>query len=278
VKLITWNVNKKWRLLEDQIRFIASRSPDIVTLQEVTTRTGPEFFECFSFQTALTHIRLSLPPEGLKTVQKNPLGVLIASRFPLREPQTRIDSPWAEKTLSTLISLPETLLELHTVHVPPGSSNKWVKVEVLEAVFKALAQTAPSPRVLTGDFNTPQAELKDGTVVTWAQRLGSDGRPRDRKSIRGGPASRWDDAERNVLTGLGTWGIKDAFRSVHGYGQDAKSWVYRGRLHRRFDHVLASEELKIQSAEYLVEPVNTGLSDHSPLEVVFETQGLLKNR
>jgi endonuclease/exonuclease/phosphatase family metal-dependent hydrolase len=57
---------------------------------------------------------------------------------------------------------------------------------------------------------------------------------------------------------------------VHGYGRDTKSWKYRGQFHRRFDHVLASEELKIQSAEYLVEPVNAGLSDHCPLEVVFE--------
>ena len=137
-------------------------------------------------------------------------------------------------------------------------------------MFKTLAQAATYPRVLTGDFNTPQAELVDGTVVTWAQRLGPDGRPHERKTIRGGPASRWDAAERNVLTGLGAWGFKDAFRSVHGYGQGTKSWKYHGKLHRRFDHVLIAGGLKIKSAEYLLEPVHAGLSDHCPLEVMFE--------
>jgi exonuclease III len=272
VKLITWNVNKKWRLLEDQIRFIASRSPDVVTLQEVTPRTGPRLLELLASRAGLKYGRVSILPGRSKMSPKRSLGVLIASRYLLGESNVCVASPWLEKALSTCVLVPEKPIELHTVHVPPGSSNGWVKVDVLESVFTAVARTAPISRILTGDFNTPQAEFEDGTVVTWAQRLSTDGHPRERRIIRGGPASRWDAAERNVLTGLGSFGIKDAFRSLHGYRHGGTSWVFRthrGEVHRRFDHVLASEDLLVRSAEYLAEPVSARLSDHRPLEVVF---------
>ena len=124
-------------------------------------------------------------------------------------------------------------------------------------------------------------KLADGTVVTWAQRLGTDGHPRVRRIIRGGPAARWDAAERNILRGLGSFGFRDAYRSLHGYRREGVSWILRnrrGEFSRRFDHVLASESLSVQSAEYLKEPVAAGLSDHRPLEVVLWAQGLLTNR
>jgi len=271
VKLLTWNVAGRRGALEGQIQFMADRFPDVVTLQEVTSRTGPRLLELLASQAGLVYGQLSIPPSRPKMPPKRSLGVLIASRYPLRGSNVCIASPWPEKALSTSVLVPGKPIELHTVHVPPGSSNGWVKVDVLESVFKAVARTAPIPRVLTGDFNTPQAELKDGTVVTWAQRLGTDGHPRERRTIRGGSASRWDAAERNILMGLGIFGFRDVYRSLHGYRHGGASWVFRtqrGEVHRRFDHVLASEDLLVRSAEYLAEPVSARLSDHRPLEVV----------
>ena len=162
-------------------------------------------------------------------------------------------------------------LYLHTVHVPPGSSNGWVKVEVLEAIYAGLARLHESPQVLCGDFNTPQLELPSGEVVTWAQRMTETG-PRLRGRFRGGDGARWDAAERRVLVGLSDFGLVDVFRYMHGYEREAASWVHmrKGRESpRRFDHVFTSKELTTRSCEYLDGPRQQGLSDHAPLEVEF---------
>ena len=52
---------------------------------------------------------------------------------------------------------------------------------------------------------------------------------------------------------------------------DSFELVRKGRIiaQRRFDHFLSSEELTPKSAEYLHELRKNKLSDHSPLEVVF---------
>ena len=86
-------------------------------------------------------------------------GVLIASRYPLvDDPEVTLHAFWEEKALTTVCETPFGALEVHAVHVPPGSSHAWVKVEVLESVYRCLAQTGARPRILCGDFNTPQLE------------------------------------------------------------------------------------------------------------------------
>lgn len=272
MRLLTWNISGRRSSLDLQSQFLAGRRPDIVTLQEVTPLTGPGLLELLALQAGLEHGQLSLPQGEHPLTKKRSLGVLIASRFPLAKPDTTIRCSWPEKSLSSQVTFSGGSLELHTVHVPPGSRNGWAKVDVLESVFGALARPAAKPRILTGDFNTPQAELEDGTVITWAQRINADGRPRKRGRIRGGPASRWDAAERNVLRGLGVFGFRDVYRFLHGYQRVGTSWILCnrcGEFRRRFDHVLATEDLKVLSAEYLAEPVDAKLSDHCPLEVVF---------
>ena len=137
---------------------------------------------------------------------------------------------------------------------PPGSSNGWAKVEVLESLYSAWAVPRGNPTILTGDLNTPKAELTSGDVVTWAQRLDKEGRPVLMRSKKGGDASRWDAAERSVLLGLKKHGLQDAFRAAEGYGVEERSWVSRraGReFPRRFDHVFLSEELRPETASYL---------------------------
>lgn len=70
-------------------------------------------------------------------------------------------------------------VELHATHVPPGSSNGWVKIEHLQDLHDGLARPSAVPRILRVDFNTPQAELPSGEIATWGQlgRLGR--RPHD---------------------------------------------------------------------------------------------------
>ena len=86
VRLLTWNLNAR-RQIEGQVAATASRSPDVVALQEVTRRSAPL-------------LRLALPAAGLPhvvdsfagsppwtAVGPRRYGLLIASRFPL-EPAT----------------------------------------------------------------------------------------------------------------------------------------------------------------------------------------------
>ena len=77
--------------------------------------------------------------------------------------------------MSALIITPTMNIELHNVHIPPGSSHGWIKVEMLEAVLAGLSRASSRSRLLCGDFNTPQLELPSGEIVTWAQWVRTSG-------------------------------------------------------------------------------------------------------
>jgi endonuclease/exonuclease/phosphatase family metal-dependent hydrolase len=189
----------------------------------VTPTTGPALERALR-DGGLGQIRSTVRALAPNTLRPRTYGVLIASRYPLTDdPEVALHVPWEEKALTAVFEAPVGTLEVHTVHVPPGSSHAWVKVEVLESVYRCLARTGVRPRVLCGDFNTPQWELSSGEVVTWAQRLDASSVVRSMRRKRGGSASRWDAAERNILTGLAAFGFRDAFRSLHGYTVDTGS-------------------------------------------------------
>jgi exonuclease III len=196
-------------------------------------------------------------------------GQLVASQWPLRSlPPSDFAVPWAERVLSVVIDSPCGSVELHTTGIPPGSSNGWIKIEQLEGIYRRLARPCGSHGILCGDFNAPQAEGPDGTVVTWAQKMFPDGRvvlvPRR--------ADRWDRGERNVLTGLAGYDLGDVYRRLHGCSVREYSWYWRGKgrsVGRRFDHVFASHSLNPSACHYLHSMREFGLSDHSPVDVVF---------
>jgi exonuclease III len=269
-RIISWNTNRRSGQAPAQVRALLERTPDIVALQEVTPTTVPMLLKALR-DGGLTQFRSTVGLSGApNTPRPRTYGVLIASRYPLiDEPVGALRASWEEKALTAVFEAPVGALELHTVHVPPGSSHAWVKVEVLESVYQCLARTGARPRILCGDFNTPQWELSSGEVVTWAQRLDASGRVRPMRRKRKGSASRWDAAERNILTGLATFGFSDAFRSLHGYAVDTGSWVLRRRdreVRRRFDHLFASAELRVVQCRYLHEWRDAGLSDHAAIE------------
>jgi exonuclease III len=272
MRIISWNTNHRRREAA-QAEALLSRVPDIVALQEVTLATLPMLMRVLRHG-GLAHVRATVGVDAA-SITRGPrrYGVLIASRYPQGDnPEVALRSPWDEKVLTVVVETPFGALEVHTVHVPPGSSHAWMKVEVLESVYRCLARAGTRPRVLCGDFNTPQWELSSGEVVTWAQRLDASGRVRAMRRKRKGSASRWDAAERNILTGLASFGLRDAFRSLHGYTVDTGSWALRRRdrtVTRRFDHLFASTELRVVQCRYIHEWREAGLSDHSPIEANF---------
>jgi len=239
----------------------------VVALQEVTANTKTILADGLR-SGGLEHVAFSM--DAVDTVPGSgprSLGVLIASRAPIFK-LPALPVPWPEKTLSVALPTAAGGCEIHAVHVPPGSTNSWVKVEVLEGIARGLALSANRVRVLCGDFNAPQLETPSGALVTWAQRV-TGGTPTVRRRFRGGSGARWDLAERTVLAGA----LIDAFRSLHGYDVTEASWYLarNGRVvGRRFDHVFVSPGVRPTLCEYRHEWRTDGLSDHSAIEVELE--------
>ncbi|HMF98851.1 MAG TPA: endonuclease/exonuclease/phosphatase family protein [Vicinamibacterales bacterium] len=276
MKLISWNTNGR-RSVEQQARVLLARLPDIVCLQEVTPRSVSGWIAALEAG-GLRHVRAttSSAPSEMRDGPHR-YCVLIGSRYPFRD-QANVSFPvptWDEKVLSLLIDIPSGALAVHTVHVPNGSANGWAKAGVLEAVYAGVSRVCGGRHtVLCGDFNTPQCELPSGEVVTWAQDVSESGQVRLARRVLGGCAARWDAAERNILCGLQQTGLRDVFRSLHGYDVDACSWVVRWKgeiRRRRFDHIFASAGLKTTTCEYLTRWREDGLSDHAAIEAVFKT-------
>lgn len=269
---LTWNTAHRVARASEQVAVLAARTPDIVALQEVTANTlailRPTLVGC-----GLTEIVTSWDhaPPGSYTGPRQ-YGVLIAARVPLKRLDPGLVLPWPEKGVSVRATLPQGPIEVHNVHIPPGSSNGWIKIETFEGVYRSLARASEAPRILCGDFNSPKEEHPTGELVTWAQTAQADGSVKLRQQLRGGSGQRWDAGERNVLRGLAGFDLADVYRALRGHHDTGYSFVLEraGKtVRRRFDHVLASAALGPTEADYLHDFRERGLSDHAPLEVIF---------
>lgn len=266
MKLLLWNVAGRVKRLHDQASAVAEVAADLLALTEITVGTVPKWTTLLrdqGFAAVVTGFDLAPAPELLRGPRR--YGQLLASRLPLGALPPDPRMTWPERLLSGAADHPQGTVVIHVAQVPPGVSNGWIKIEVFEGILDRICQPSPYPQILCGDFNSPQAELHDGTIVTFGQK------PDGRLGRRG---QRWDAGERNVIAGTAIHGLIDAFREVHGYGRQEFSWYVRragcDTRGRRFDHVLASHELRPTSARYLHELRTAGLSDHSALEVTFE--------
>jgi exonuclease III len=263
VRLISWNVAGRGRWLNEQVEALVARRPDIVALQEVTARTAPRFREQFG-TAGLTHV---FDSAHLAPAHRRCYGELIASRWPLQMlPQAHANQPFPERVLSAAAECPWGLTELHTVHIVPGASRGWKKIEMLQVIYQQLACHSQVPRILCGDFNEPQAELADGRLITSRHRLLPDGR----LVVKDGRPEAWDQGVRGVLEGLGEFDLVDVYRGLHGYDAQEISYIVRSTGNGyRYDHVFASRELNPVTCRYLHAPRERGLSDHSAIEVDF---------
>jgi exodeoxyribonuclease III len=250
----------------EQATVLAHRKLDVLALQEVTERTLP-MWRAACETLGLGHVLPSLEraDPGREPAARRRTGVLIASRTPLDKPSASLPVPWAETALGACVGSPEGSVEVHTVHVP-NAANGWVKVRTLEAMRAALADAAPAPRVICGDFNTPRRELPNGETMSFARD--SRGRLRPERGLE------WDAAELAVVPGLRDLGYRDAFRSLHGYGERSPSWTWEKISGHaggwRLDHLFCSSELRPVASVYHHDWREDGLSDHSPLEVELE--------
>lgn len=252
IRLVSWNVAGRVERQPEQGAALAEQNWDIVCLQEVTPGTLRPWTEALQEQ-GLGWVSSSMdewlpgepPPDDRR------LGVLTATRERLELVATA-DVPWAERLLSRRLNG----LVIHNLHSPISQREDHVKLRTHRALAAHLARRREVPQVVVGDFNTPLREKADGT--TWSFARDSSGR------LRLDRGEAWEEAELAVLRGLEPHGFRDVFRALHGYGRKEISWS-AGRSSYRLDHVVASEELEPIACDYLHEPREQGLSDHSPV-------------
>ena len=256
MRLISWNVNRRVSVLAQQAAALASRVPDAVALQEVTSGSW-RLWRAALETIGLPHAACSLDGADPRRepIGRRRTGVVLATREPL-EVATPLAVPWPETTLAASVQG----VTLHVAHVP-NAANGWIKPDTLAALRAGLA-AGSGPRILCGDLNTPRRESPDGTVISFA----CDTRGRLRKE-RG---ERWDSAELGVVPGLRDLGFADAFRAVHGYGSKEPSWVWRHGGGWRLDHIFVSG-LSVVASRYHHSWRDESLSDHSALEADLRT-------
>jgi exonuclease III len=142
---------------------------------------------------------------------------------------------------------------------------------LLAGIYQALATPATRPRLLCGDFNTPQHERANGEIITWGFQK--------RHGVYYLRDGRQHDLEFRILQGLNDYDLYDVFRRLHGYAEPSQdvggwSWCYQNRIRYRFDHIFASKALCPMQAQYLHSFRELRLSDHAPLETLFEPSTL----
>ncbi len=244
MKLISWNVAGRAPRSFEQAEALLAENADLIALQEVR----PDAIH--DWRTALAGAGLLHCEDTGARLDGRQSAVLIASRWPLEVlPALAIAQP--ERFLSTVVTHPQGSLQLHAAHVPAGMRFGLAKVEVLTAIYAALAHDSLVPRILCGDFNSPMIETADGRTRTFAAR-----HPEHR--------GIWEAAELAVMRDLANFGLPDLFRQLHGWERTEHTWVHEpsGRG-LRLDHVFAFPGLKPVECDYLHELRTSGLSDHS---------------
>ena len=273
LKCFTWNLGHRLKKIPSQIKAVVDRNPNIIAFQEVTLETSKIIKKILSssYKNIIDSFELSSDQSLMNGSRR--LGVLTATNYDLKpRSQNEFEIPWQERVLAVDITTPQETIEFYNTYIPPGSTNRWKKIETLEGLYKGLAKHTEKKRILCGDFNTPQDELLKYGVCTFAQKINKKGVPKLKKIFRGGSGNRWDQGERNILEGLREFNLSDAYRRIHSIPKKGYSFVLerRGKIvaKRRFDHFFLSKELEIKSVEYLHKYREDGLSDHSPLELI----------
>jgi len=267
LRLVSWNLAGWVTKINEQVEALISRKPSIICLQEVRKTALITIIR--KFQNAgysYFHDSILLAEENNRS-----RGNMVVSKHPIEYLPGYIAAPHSESVISVNVETPLGNIKIHNAHIPNGSNHGWKKIETFEAIFKTLSSEDDNLRILCGDFNSPQAELSNGTTITWGQRLS---RNNDVYLMKNN--LRWHQGELAVIRGLAEYNLLDVFRQLHGYGLEEYSYIVtrKGEIvsKRRFDHVFASQELLPQECVYLHKIREMKLSDHSPIEVLFSAK------
>ena len=261
MQLLSWNVAGRVRRVEEQAAAIAEQRADVVALQEVRLTSMVAWRRALD-ELGFEWVRTSFDAYDLRVKQApdRRLGVLLASREPI-DPIEAPEIPWPERLMATRVWFKKQPIELFNLHSPISSKPNQVKVRTLEAVAAHIAKPSNTPRIICGDFNTPQYESREGEVSSFAStRTGN---------LRPDYGERHDKAELGIVVGITEHGFEDAFRTLHGYLRRDRSWVYpNGKMGWRLDHIFA-RGLRVLECDYRHDWRDRGLSDHAAIWALF---------
>lgn len=310
LRVLSWNVqgavppNGSVERIANQIEYLEEEAnlPDLVMLNEVTTVQRERWRESLAeigyeeivdtLEWAAELRESTVPPhQDYNHVNGNLIALHTtsdASELTRLRPSIRYgpwenaeltdwDTNFPEKILNATISRDGREIELWNVRAVPGRMHGEEKIKILENAYDRILKGAESPCILAGDFNSPKKELADGTTIPW------------RHDRDGELARRWAEAELNVLRGFEEKGMVDSFRAQHGYGElDILDVSHATQTERpeavapaevegkRFDHVIASEELDPQGCYY--DHAGFSYSDHAPLVAAFDAETGARHR
>ena len=258
MKLLSWNVNGRvGAACERQIERVVAEAPDVLALQEITLASYPAWWRGligagYSVISTIDLVRLPYPEPPIVRKYFNALAsrdrMAALPGLSFSDPEhARLSFP--EKYIAARIRAADIELEVHNAHLPPGSSRGEIKVHAFRAIRARIDEPTDMPRVLCGDFNTPQTEDESG-VATWASA---------HRELR----AEWEVAERGILEHPT---LRDVYREVHPRGAPYPASHFTRGTSRRYDHVFASPELSTLRCRYFTEWLADGLSDHAAIE------------
>lgn len=285
MRILTWNVEgafpyKAKAEIEEQIEYLKSLDPqpDALLLNEVNQYRREFIRDLLRDELGYHGIIDTLdwahelresevqPHQGIphtngnltavrdqETIELKPLAILKDDHYD-DEDVKHLDTHYPEKILVTQWEYEGTQIEMWNVRAVPGSMKGEEKIKIFETVFHRILDGGEKPRILAGDFNSPDEELPDGSPVTYID----DKDPRLQK--------RWRNAALNILKGLGHVGMVDVFRYQWGYGEIDTFDEPFGNS--RFDHIFAYEDLNPTGCYYVEESLD--YSDHAAMIADFD--------
>ena len=184
-RVTSWNTAKRLKQIDFQIEFLRKHDAHILALQEIIPSTETIFRDRLKDKYPYQVSSFELAPDQSLLKKKRMFGQLILSKFPIRPSDpSGIAVPWHERVLSCGINVGEHQIMLHTTHIPPGSSNGWVKIQMINGIVEhLLKQKNEHEQILCGDFNTPKFESPETGLVTFGQNINKNGKVTTKKVL-----------------------------------------------------------------------------------------------
>jgi endonuclease/exonuclease/phosphatase family metal-dependent hydrolase len=275
IRVLSWNLRFQGfgKRIEGITKAIESKHIDVLTFQEVPEKHSKDFFSRLE---KLGYFHLHYAWKGTKFDSGKWIrhGVVIASMHKVEVMGNWIDQAKFPDLFAHVKIFPPSFpegIEFITAHIPNGSGYGWIKIEHFRILSQALIESPSSPRVLTGDFNEPQAFLNSGQIVSFRTQIKKDGGVNisgiySKNKPEGIPQHKaeWGRSVRDVLSHH-AHGMKNVYEQIHGMHPTPVTHLVRGTGERCFDHGFASRHCKVIDSGYHHEWRKSGLSDHSPL-------------
>ena len=275
LRVLSWNLRFQGfgKQIDGITQTIDSENADVLTFQEVSEKHSKDFFTRLE-KMGYRYLHYAWRGTQFESGSRMRHGVLIAAKHKLEVLGKWIDkAKFPDLFAHVRVSSPlfNNGIEFVTTHIPNGSSYGWIKIEHFRILSKSLIESPESPRVLTGDFNEPQAFLSSGQIVSFRSKIKENGRINisgiySKNTPEGIPQQKaeWGRSVRDVLSHH-AHGMKNVYGQIHGMIPTPVTHLIRGSGERCFDHGFASRHCKVIDSGYHHGWRKSGLSDHSAL-------------